>query len=227
VAVKIKLLAGAGAAQTSFADTFNRASGPLGSDWIVASYPFLPTNTVVATMEANVGVATDLGQACLIAFIGNANPTWVLPCQMIPILVSRNLFGLNAFCQATFISGADNSLAGIGLGLKTDTTLSFYSLANSTNGNTVTIRKWVAGALSTLATVRASKLVANEVIRFWVNYDDPAQVVLNATIDGGSLTTVADAAASRFYDGSPGILGISTNQTGTQQYRNFSCGLGT
>jgi hypothetical protein len=212
--------------QTSFSDTFNRASGAVGTNWAMAVMLTTPVVPPTSAHEGIVTTSTVDGLQCLaVQFLGTANPNTRWPLRMIPLPVVEGLLAntVSQFAQITFIVQAAQASGGVTVFGRTDE-LTYYQLVNNTPTNSVLLIRANQGTGTTLATIQAAALAQNDVIRLAAEVQ-VGQVQITCSINGAP-TVVNDNSASRITSGVPGIIGRGYNQTGTGEWRNFSCGAG-
>jgi hypothetical protein len=219
---------------TSFFDSFSRATGPIGSNWVYGAYGVQPpfTNPIQGPfpwiqlgstrncmnwiLDNNVGV----GQQWI---------TWAAPIQTMLALRTNK----SQFSQVTFDSGASNSVVGLtvvmsgsqGQGYLCETEMipgggtKLYSVASG--GGT----PWVIN-FGLLGTASASPLNPGDILRLSADLSNPSQVTLTVHINGALALTVIDA-VSNYRTGFPGMMSIGQfTNTGTMFFRDFSCGSG-
>jgi Putative Ig domain len=223
--------------QTSFSDAFSGASGRLGANWLLATYPYIPS-TASCSPVCDIVTASDAGQGLQWSFGGgNAVPTDFYTGVGCPKPVyTGGVFGGGAlqtgghFAQITWISsvaGAQSNSAGLALCVSLDAR-AYYLISNNELSNFISVFRVGNGAVTLLGSSGAgTNLAAGDVFRAWAVLTNAAQVDINFSVNAGAPVTITDANAARLYVGSPGIGCRSMGNGSNQQFRTFSCGLGT
>lgn len=216
---------------TSFADSFNRASGFVGQDWFNGTRPTTPVVDPVNSCGFAIGAGGG-GQCLLISTVGNNNPNTFWSAFMACAVTRRSTFAKPImFVQATFIqdTGPVSNMGPYCLG--NDSSFDFYYLdVNQINvGEIVRVNQ---GAGTSLGFVNgAVPLAANTVIRMSFDGSVGGTSTIRVSLNGVLDTAVNDNAGGRLTTGyTGGFLVRGMNQSGgvtsQQQWRNFSCGLG-
>jgi hypothetical protein len=219
-----------GGAVLNFADTFNRASGPVGNNWAYGTQPFTPVVAPVASSTMAIGAGSDGPQAAIWSSISSgANPNTIWHAYMSPIPVYKGLFGLAQFVQCQFIrntgAGASEMQAGPSLLQNADQDTCYYLEIDTVSASFRIVRN----TQSTLFAVGVygTVIVAGDTVRVSV-VNSGSSVDFTITRNGGNLQVISDATAGRFFIGSPGYFcrGAGGAAPGDHQFRNFVCGPG-
>lgn len=224
----------------TFSDTFNRASGEMGTNWLWGNPPFTPAATPAQLQQYTIGVSLLDGLQCMIAgsINGAANPNWVLTGFAIPIPAYMGILSKDQFSQATIVNatgaGAERANGGLSVcaGFNPGGGIAgfaFYYLEALPQINVLQVGKCVNGTYNFAAPFGAvGGGVANgDVLRFAADIQ-ATQVVLTVSKNGSVVGTFTDNTATRLVIGVPGIAtrGSGGVNPGRTEWRNFSCGVG-
>ncbi len=231
--VRVRTLqGGAGGLVTSFSDTFNRASGFLGSNWFMGGFPFTPAVQPVELAQCNIGASTlDFAQCARWTSVFTAvNPNAIWHAQAIVIPTYMNNYNaLNGFVQSTLVQatvGAANMmLSGPSVLASADQDNCYY-LEADVGANLLRVLRNRQSTLSVVGAF-AGTVTNGDILRLaYVNTG--AQIDLTVTKNAVVQATVSDATAQRITFGGAGLFnrGVGGACTGLAEYRNFSCGRG-
>jgi len=221
-----------------FSDTFNRASGELGTQWLSGNTLFTPSATPAQGQQYKIGASVLDGLQCLIcgSINGAANPNWVLPGFAIPIPAYMGVINRNQFVQATLVTatgaGVERANAGIGclMAFNTNTTdFSGYYLEALPQINVLQVGRQIGGTFlfgAPFGTVGGG-VVNGDVLRMSADIQ-AGQVVLTVRKNGTVMATFTDNTASRLTVGVPGVItrGSAGVNPGRTEFRNWSGGVG-
>lgn len=215
----------------SFADTFNRASGRLGRNWIEGTYVFTPIVAPVAGTDISIGASTLDGLQCAIwaSPSSGANPNTIWHGAAVPQTVYNSLYGADQFVQATFVqatgAGANEMQTGPSLFQNGDVDSCYYLEIAPASGTTRILRN-LQSTLSVIGNLGVAPVNGNIYRMSLVNTG--TQINFTVTINAGAPQTFSDATAQRITTGSPGLFcrGAGGPAPGRAEYRNFSCGKG-
>jgi hypothetical protein len=231
MSVEVQMLQGGTPKVLSFADTFNRASGSLGLNWINAGYGFTPQVQPTSMGHMDIGLSTIDFLPCarftMIAAVVNPNTIW--HSQSIPIPNYIGLNGRNQFVQTTYITsnglGANEMLSGPSVFARADEDSCYYLELAVASGTTRILRVNQATlfVVGNLGAVPAN----GNVYRMSV-VNTGTQINFTVITNGGAPQTFSDATAQRLTVGIPGYFcrGAGGTIPGSAEYRNFVSGPG-
>lgn len=237
----LNVLGGGISLPTRFSDTFNRASGILGQNWIQTVSPFTPVVDPVNAATFGIGAAVDLQQAVLLTVEGTGNPNTVWIAGLLCAPIYMNNFGKSQFSEWLMVANdrtGVNDVAGGPAVLAQNSGLQAtgnekqglfgYFLFIKASDKSYQLIRGTRGASTVITSGGAASFANGDLIRL--------QVVVSAgqndfTIfkNGASFATVTDNSAGRLQVGSPGWIGWLFDNSGggtmTCQWRNFFGGL--
>lgn len=214
-----------------FSDTFVRASGALGTQWVQASHS-VTNPPPTEWQDANIGASLTDGSQCLRWLpVGAGNPTCVLSGFAFPLPNYQAIRNRNAFVQCTLVGAAGAALerynSGIAVQIRGDENTAYCLEALPQinvlqllriNQSTITLISGVGGGVANGDILRLSFTVSAGQVDFIVKKN------------GVTVGTFTDNSASRLTVGTTGFWvrggggGVPTN--GYSEWRNFSTGLG-
>lgn len=222
--------------QTQFADTFNRASGFPGSDWIVGISAILPFVQPIQVEQYSIGASTlaPFGQCLRVTPLQSAaNPNTDCPGWMIADRVYQNdLNGTSKFTEAVIIQntgvGVERMNAGISIQHKADENTCYF-LECIPSINVMQIGKNVQGTITFPFGALADPTVANNDKVSIAVVVSAGQVDFTVRKNDVIVGTKTDATGSRIVTGGMGFWtrGAGGAIPGIAEWRNFRCGLGT
>lgn len=219
----------------SFSDTFNRASGALGTNWFFGCQPRTPIVNNINGPTVSIGAAADLAQAMRWNVVGSQNPGMYWFGMIIATPVIDCLDGMSQFSEWELVrheetaAGANNFDSGPAIFCRSDGIQSCYvmrvfknkSWALNRNDNG-TMSNPTGGALSG----GAGSIANNDVLRL-NGVITSTQVTLEVFINGVSQGSRADV-LNHLTVGSPGFCIVEQDNSGAQffrsEWRNFECG---
>lgn len=219
----------------TFADTFNRASGALGTDWFFGCQPRTPIVNNINGPTVSIGAAADLAQAMRWNVVGSQNPGMYWFGMIICVPVAQCLDGVSQFSEWQLVrheetaAGANNFDSGPAIFCRSDGIQSCYvvrvfknkSWALNRNDNG-TMSNPTGGALNG----GAGSLANNDVIRLR-GVITSTEVTLQVLFNNVSQGTTTDV-LNHLTVGSPGFCIVEQNNSGAQffrsEWRNFACG---
>lgn len=211
----------------AFADSFNRTSGPLGPNWIIAPATWTPYTNQISTLTAVIA-PTSSGQGLVTGTAGSGNWGQMWPVQCIPV---PNILAIKdkspQFCECTIF---DNTLAcrggpmvlcnGAGAG---------YLLMMVADSNQVHIIRYdSAGANTPIQLALSTTATGNPNERWRLSATvNAGNVTLQVSKNGVVVGNYVDSSAGRLVTGRP-ILWLGSVQFGGAlfNWKNFSCGMG-
>lgn len=219
-----------GGTLTSFADSFNRASGRLGTDWHFGIQPNGSANPIEAPLPS-IGVSTLDGLQCLqwiTITTGNPQSAWFGHLICAPLYIP--LMGKNQFSQWTMIrsntSGGNAILGGPSVLHSASGVVDCYTLA-SFDDKSWRLDRRNANVFTHLANAGPGTLANGDVL-YLQAVINAGNTTLIAKRNGATIATVVDTSASRLTTGSVGFqmqdMGGSSGQTYQHEWRNFSGG---
>lgn len=212
---------------TSFSDTFLRAGGDLGPNWLQFSCPYTPIATPPNFFQIIVSGTAD--SVSMQPGGGVNNAAWAPPVFAIPRAVIQSLYGKTQFAQMTFLSQTNTARGGPGVMMDGNGEPQFtcYQIGLSAASHLQLFRNNGATSTTTLQ-ADLGLVVANDIVRLSADLSVAGQVTLRTSKNGVVIDTTVDNAAGRLTTGCPGmqLATASTNPTGIAKWTTFSCGLG-
>lgn len=227
-------------APNQFSDTFNRASGGLGKNWIQTMGPFTPIINPVGCGTWSIGACSDASQGCILSYVGSVNPGMWWSSGLICAPLYMSCWGLSQFSEWKLITLTDGGLLNViggpsVLNLNTGQLSvgsqanghSCYSFQTASDGSAA-LRRGNAGAFTTLASVAAATISAGDVLRLEAVVVAGVSTVLTAKKNGSTIMSFSDIPATMLVGGSPGHYALQIDGTAAEvmvyQFRNFNGG---
>lgn len=239
----LNVLGGAGLPPvTRFQDSFNRASGPLGQNWMQGCIAITPDVNNVSVGFFSITQATDLvTQALTGNNINTAGATTQMPAIACPIpLINNFVWGKTQYCQLTFkdYSSASNMDMFIGCFVQPSALFNGYFMHANLHVPFIEIAKYSPNAQnspgsalnpSTLvaAPVNANAFASGDVIRMSVDLvTTPGSAIITLLVNGVQKAQVTDGVP--LIGGVPGIGIIPGGGSLTTFFHliNFDGGIG-
>lgn len=215
----------------SLTDTFNRANGPLGANWIVGIQD--AGGTSVARPTIAIAASSVDGQKCIKWSTVGAAVGTVQPCLVVPIF-PIGLLNNNQYCQFRLVrhartAGVNNLFMGLVIlatvgGQNSNLNCYIWQL-EAPAGNSVLIRVTngvQAGFGPPNPTFADGDLLRISAV---INAADTTiQIIKNGIVQ----QTVVDTNAARKTQGMPGLMATSLNEPSANyisELREFSCGI--
>lgn len=214
-----------------FTDSFARASGPLGSQWVQGNHMFTPAATPAQLQDATVATSLIDGLQCLrwASQNGAANPNWVLHGFAFPIPNYSLLLNRSQYVQCRIINstgaGAERATSGMATMARGDED-SAYALECLPSINVVQLLRVTASTTVVLSGWGAPGCANGDLFRL--------NCVLSAgqndftLIKNGVLVplAVSDIGAPRLTVGVPGfwVRGSGGVLPGIAEWRSFESG---
>lgn len=240
----LNILGGAGTPQvTHFEDTFNRASGNLGQNWLQTMGPFIPTINPITTSVFSIGAAADLQQAMLLTVIGTGNPGMTYPAAVFPMPIYMSNYAKSQFSEWQLVRqdrvGANDAFGGPAVLMENSGQVSSGNQLNGLHGYYILVfasdKSYQLNRGNTLVAVNltsgpAASFTANDIIRLEARIaSGGGSVELSVLKNGVQINSFLDNTAGRILTGSPAWYGQQFDNSGggsmTSQWRNFRGGL--
>jgi hypothetical protein len=227
---------------THFSDTFNRASGGMGQNWIQTVGPWSPITNPVGSGTWAIGSCVDVVQGLICTYVGSANPGmwWNTTVICVPLILT--CWGLSQFSEWKSVSLTDGGLLNVIGGPSVMTqNQGNQSVGNVNNGNTgysfqrasdgsCSIRRGCSGTFTTLGTAVAGTAPDGSIMRIEAVVTPGVSTVLTAKVNGTIvLGPFTDAFANpMIIGGSPSLYMLQIDGTAAEtmvnQWRNFNGG---
>jgi hypothetical protein len=238
----LNVLGGAGSPPvTHFEDTFNRAGGQLGGNWIQTISASTPTINPIDAATFSIGTAADLAQAMICSVVGTINPGMTYPSGLLAAPIYMSNFGRSQFSEWQMVRmdrvGANDAFGGPSVLLKNDGQQAIGNEKQGLNGYYILVfasdksyqlNRGNGFVATNLTSGAAATFTANDIIRLEARIN-PSDVTLKVVKNGATINTFVDNTAGRMLLGSPGWFGQQFDNTGggsmTNQWRNFRGGL--
>jgi hypothetical protein len=224
----------------TFSDTFNRASGNLGKNWIQTSSPTTPTSNPITTGTYSIGVCTDAIQGVIAAQVGSINPLLQYSGGLICVPLVLNCWGLSQFSEWKMVAndntGANHVICGPACMLQNSGQQSVGTEQQGLFGYLVEILSdtkayFVVRGNETVQTTMFSAgatFINGDVVRLEAKVN-AGDVTLTLKQNGTTINSFVDNSVGRILSGSPGFYNGSWDNSGggsmTCQWRNFNGGL--
>jgi hypothetical protein len=216
-----------------FQDTFNRASGKLGPNWIHGITSYTPFGNPVNAGQAAIGASTQDGLQALLWFAnGTINPgqfwnTFLLCAPLISACLNKSQYSQWSLVKST-------ATAGNGIQFGPATMVQSSGSTASLFGYCLLVDQTPAGQMYRVngnaftALGAGFAVAAGDILRLEATIN-PGDVTLVAKKNAVTQVTVVDNAASRLSEGSPGMIHRFSDNSGGQtfrsEWRNFDGGL--
>ncbi len=221
-----------------FSDTFNRANGGLGLDWISAVLAFGATVPIDSAFAQIAASALDGNQCLRYTTLGAINPLTYYRGRYLPVDLIHSTEGKNQFSEIQIVrhaltAGAGNSVdAGCGVLMNlTGQSYQGYHLTVRANDGIYILKKWIDANVATqtnLLVGAAASYGNGDILRLEVRFTS-AQLNFLVMRNGVTIDSVTDSAANRFTTGSVGLafdeLGNTAGETYTSEWRNYQGGV--
>jgi hypothetical protein len=245
--MKYKTIGGGPPLVTSFADSGNRANGPLGSNWshdIIYNTPF---SSPTGFGAISIGQNTDLTQGIRMVGSGTNNPATLLYTEAFPVGSAAwpNIYATNqyfvqyVFWEYIFGGGSGAGFGGMVDG-QTSTIQNGYLVNTNNHANTTTLERWVPNGSNAPGSNFSATTVVSDValgihglsqgdtIRISIDrLTTPGSSVVRISLNGTLKFTYTDG--TPIPAGGPGLwcqCAISGGVANIVGLKNFSCGIG-
>jgi hypothetical protein len=220
---------------TSFADSFARASAPLGQNWCEGNIGRGPIVTPLGWSLYDIGASVDATQSMQITYQGTASPNTTIPGFAFNPMLVTGVWGKSQFAQITFRdqNSTNDSQIGpvvmfrpseafVGYFLRfrlfvVDVDLArFAPNAGNSPGTTFSVTTLVSN-------INGNTINQGDVIRLSADTSVGGQVTITVHINGVLSTTFVDNIAP--LSGGIPCMG-SLLGSGSSHWNNWSCGVG-
>jgi hypothetical protein len=220
---------------TSFADSFARASAPLGQNWCEGNIGRTPIVTPLGWSTYDIGASVDATQSMQITAAGSAGPNTPIPGFAFNPMLVTGVWGKSQFAQITFRDQNSTndcqvgpmvmfrpSEAFVGYFLRFRIFVVDIDLARfSPNGGNTPGVSFNASTL--VSNINGNAISQGDVIRLSADLSVGGQVTLTIHINGVLKNTFIDNAAP--LSGGIPCMG-SLLASGSSHWNNWSCGVG-
>lgn len=226
---------------TRYVDSFNRASGNLGINWIQLMNGMIPIVNPICTATFTIGSCVDVQQGVIMTQFGTLNPGMYYAAGLIAAPIYITNWGRSQYSQWLMIihdqTGANDAGAGPAVLLQNPGNMSqgqeqngmyayFIIVAASTKNWTLFRGNYNPATHTALAS--GGPLANGDTLRLEARCN-VSDTTLTFKRNGVTQTTFVDNSPQHFQTGSPGFMANAFDQTGggsmTSQWRNFDGGL--
>jgi hypothetical protein len=220
---------------TSFADSFARASAPLGQNWCEGNIGRGPVVAPLGWSLYDIGASVDATQSMQITYQGTASPTTPIPGFAFNPMLVTGVWGKSQFAQITFRDQNSTNDCQVGPMVMFRPSEAFvgYFLAFRIFAVAINLERFAPnGGNSPGTSFNASIIQGNvngnainqgDVIRLSADTSVGGQVTLTIHVNGVLINTVVDNVAPL----SGGIPAMgSLLASGSSHWNNWSCGVG-